>query len=209
MNNLYITGDIERDLKTLAWKLVEKEKIRDADVIVLGNLAGGIKKDAGIENLYYRVRKRLEKNNITLWALRGDKDNPRFFEEEFELPRLKFLKDHRKIEVGDYVVYPIGGRVKESDKTGVEKIDIPKLPIKVDIILSAQSPLSMKPHLERPPEMTYELWKNILDERTYLSQALQEIRSGYWFCGDSQEPYRSEFGETIYRSLDKLEIISI
>lgn len=209
MRKTYISGKIDRDLKTLVWNLVEKERIKNADVIVLGNLGAGLKKIAGIENLYYRVRKRLETNDINLWALRGNRDDPSIFSEMYDLPRLKFLKDHKEININDLSVYPIGGEINEDGRYGVEKIYTPKLPIKVDIILSSQSPISMKPHLERESNMSYEYWKYILDERTYLDHVLQEVRSSYWYCGDSNEPHREEFGETIYRSLDKFEILEI
>lgn len=209
MRKTYISGKIDRDLKTLVWNLVEKEKIKNADVIVLGNLGAGIKKIAGIENLYYRVRKRLETNDINLWALRGNGDDPNIFSRMQDLPRLKFLKDHKEININNFSVYPIGGEVNEEGKWGIEKIRVPKLPIKVDIILSSQSPISMKPHLERDSDMPYEYWKNILEERTYLNYVLQEVRSSYWYCGNSSEPCREEFGETIYRSLDKFEILEI
>lgn len=231
MRKLLVCGDIHGELRTLVWTLTEKLKYKDADVIVLGDFGVGFGKRQGLENSYFRVKKKLEKSNIKIWAIRGNHDDPDYFKGEFVFPHLELLPDHVPVEINGFSVYPIGGGVSEdrdwrfkvNDKfkhfessrriwwegEKIEKKYIPDLPIKVDIIVSHQAPISFKPICERSEKYSTELWNDILGERNYLEYVLREIRSGYWFYGHYHESFNGEDGETIYRGLGIMEVIEV
>ena len=224
---LFICGDIHGKLKTLVWKLVEQKKITDADVIIVGDIGIGFGRPKSFEVQYKSVERRLERSNIKLWCIRGNHDDPSFFNGSIKYPFLELLPDHITVEIGDYKVYPIGGAtstdredrlkaMKHSKHASYWEGEKPErkgenfnYPPKVDIIVSHESPLSFKPIPERPDFINPDLWEEILEDRRYLEEVKTIIRSGYWFFGHYHRSFEGENGTMIYRGLGELEIFEV
>ena len=224
---LFICGDIHGKLKTLVWKLVEQKKITDADVIIVGDIGVGFGRPKSFEVLYKSVERRLERSNIKLWCIRGNHDDPSFFDGSTKYPYLELLPDHITVEVGDWKVYPVGGATSIDREDRLKTMQHSKYPIywkgervekkgenydyppKVDIIVSHESPISFRPIPERLDEISPEIWEEILEDRKYLQEVHTLVRSGYWFFGHYHKSYCGESGLTLYRGLGELELFEV
>lgn len=124
MNDLYFCGDIHGKYETLVWNVVVRLGLHDADIIVLGDFGVGFTKD--LQHLYKKTEPRLTKNNITIYALRGNHDDPSYFKnpESHSFDRLKFLEDHKVYSICDRSIYIIGGAYSTDANTNPECKDI-------------------------------------------------------------------------------------
>lgn len=222
---LFVCGDIHGKLKTLVWKLVEQYKIENADVIMLGDIGVGFGRPKSLEVMYKSVEQRLLRSDIKLWGIRGNHDDPSYFNGSIVYPFLELLPDHLVVEIGDWKVYPIGGAISEDREERLQKRS--KYPIywkgegierkgenfdyppKVDIVVSHESPISFQPIPERPDYVDPDLWEEIMEDRRYLLDVHVKVRSGYWFYGHYHKSYEGESGLTLYRGLDELEVFEV
>ena len=110
MNDLYFCGDIHGEYRKLVWTLCEKNKLQDSSVVILGDFGVGFTKPKELEIEYKRSEPKLEKNNLTIYVLRGNHDDPDYFKDTSrDFPRLKFLQDHTVYNICDRSIYIIGG----------------------------------------------------------------------------------------------------
>ena len=225
-------GDIHGELKTLVWEVTEKYKISDANILILGDFGIGFsgKGESELKGMYDTVSKRLEKKNITLWAIRGNHDDPSFFPSHAH-PRLKLLADHVIQEISGFQVYPIGGGVSEDrawrlkkieelekkrsrqrvwwEGERVDKRERHELPVKVDIIVSHMAPTYFPPVPVRLDTTDYDLWNEVLEDRKYLDSVTQEVNAEYWFYGHYHAHYSGELGKLLYRGLGIRELYEV
>lgn len=221
-DGLFFCGDIHGELKKLVWSLVYQKKITDSSVVCLGDFGVGFEKPSHMDLLYKKIEKRLEKSNITLYAIRGNHDDPDYFDGTHDYPRLKFLKDYEVVEIEGFSILPIGGatsidqeqrkkynnnqkRLGSSKRSWWEgerpkKVSIKDLPNKVDIIISHEAPIDFEPVVIRKTE-DLDIWNSILEDRTYLGKVLKEVRARYWLHGHYHKSSSGSYGDLIYRGL--------
>lgn len=229
--NLYIVGDIHGELSTLVFNLTQRYKIKNANVIVAGDFGVGFGKDEYEKQLYNKVKERLDKNNINIYAVRGNHDNPKYFDGKHDFERLHYLVDYEITEISGKTILPIGGaisidrdiRIKtnenwekyNSDKRcwwkneDVERVNITTLPTKVDIIITHEAPLTFEPIIIKQPSMDLELYEDILASRQYLNRILEEVNFNWWFYGHYHSSYSGHIGEKMYRCLNIMEIVEV
>ena len=227
--NLVLVGDIHGEYRTLIWKALTQKKIVGADIVVLGDFGVGF--DNSLAGDYAWSERRLEKADCIVWALRGNHDDPSYFtpENPSPYPRLKFMEDYKTYTLGgDREVLIIGGANsvdiedrqrmnKEYEEKGLKKrcwwegedvkrIDPDKLPLKVDIILSHESPLIFDPTPSRPESCPLYQYEKILATRKYLSGILDKVRTDSWFFGHYHKPLSGSYNGTLWRGLDIMEL---
>lgn len=230
MNSLYICGDIHGNVEDLVWTLAIKNNLHDVSVIVVGDFGVGFGEPGSMKTTYNNIIDRLEKYNIELYTIRGNHDNPEWFDGKHNFPRLTFLEDHKQIEICGKSIYPIGGatsidrldRIKQNaewEKRGsakkcywagesvVKKKD--NLPVKVDILLSHEAPLTFEPVLVRNQGENLNIYEDILSDRKYLDYVLGEINIGKWFFGHYHKSYTGFIGEMMYRCLSESELCEV
>lgn len=228
--NIFLCGDIHGDLKELSWTLTEKLGLQDISCIVLGDFGTGFGGPNSTNVLYDSVKGKLEKNNIRLYAIRGNHDDPSYFDGQHNYPRLVFLKDHTLVNIDGWDIYPIGGaqstdmdeRLKENAKNESRgnnrrvwwpderpNMDIHKFPGRAEVIISHTAPISFDPVVTRQSEMSSTIYNNIVEERTYLSEPLTEIRADYWFYGHFHDHFSGTYGNLIYRGLGIKELFEL
>lgn len=223
--NIFICGDIHGELKKLVWTLVIKQKLKDISIIIAGDFGVGFGRPNSMNVLYDRVKKRLENNNITIYTIRGNHDDPKYFDGAHNYPRLKFLEDYKIYEIDGWTVYPIGGATSIDKESRIEynKKDpklqywwpgetikrIDKFPNKTDIIISHTAPLFFEPVVTREPGMSLDIYNDIVEERKYLSTLIDEIGYKYWFYGHFHNHYSGSIGNKIYRGLNIDEIFEV
>lgn len=221
---ILMCGDIHGEWRKLVFNLTERYKIKNASVFILGDIGMGF--DNSYKYDFQRISKKLEKNDITLYSIRGNHDDPRYFNGDLKVntyPRIKFLKDYEVIEVEGVRILPIGGAISidkdwrlEEERSSKKKIywedeDIireSKFDINVDVVISHESPLSFDPILIRDKDLNENLYKSILNSRKYLDTVLLNISDNCkrWYFGHYHRSISGNYGKIVYHGLDIQEI---
>lgn len=220
MRDLYFCGDIHGEFRTLVWTALEKYRIKNSDIIVLGDFGMGF--DKKIWSDYARMEDRLNRAGVTIHAIRGNHDDPKYFKGGYDKPRLKFLEDHKVYNICDREIYTIGGACStdiewrklwndEAEVYGSEKRvwwegenvehKYSDLPLKVDIIISHEAPLSFDPVASRSDNIPSYQYTNIIEDRKYLDYVYKEVRADYWYYGHYHTSYSGSLGHLLYKCL--------
>lgn len=230
-------GDIHGELVSLVYDLTERYKIDNADILVLGDFGAGFGGPNSLSVLYDRVKKRLEKHDIVIHAIRGNHDDPSFFDGQHDYERLKLLPDHVVVEICGKKIYPVGGAVSvdvdRKDAKGMSRRDynnkykrfgssrrcwwedeapvekMKGLPVSVDIIVSHDAPLGFDPVPLRPEDVSFETWEKILACRRYLDHVQYEVRAKWWFYGHHHHSFSGHIGDLKYRGLGINELFEV
>ena len=91
---LWICGDIHGELSALVRNAINRG-ISCADILVVGDFGAGFGRPNSMNVAYGKVHATLEKNDICIHTIRGNHDNPLFFDGLHNFERLHFLQDHR------------------------------------------------------------------------------------------------------------------
>ena len=226
--DLFMMGDIHGSFEEMTWTLTQRHKIRDANIILLGDFGVGFNKPAYYDNLFNKVIcPKLEENNLSLFVIRGNHDDPEYFNGEHDYPRIKFLKDHELITLSEKIIYPIGGAIshdkawrieynKKMESYGSSKRvwwpnegvikEYKNLPGKVDIIVSHTSPLSFPPVIVRGSSETDEDYLGMLEERKYLDYVFRNVRCKYWIGAHWHTSLTFSLEDVLYKCLDINEL---
>ena len=229
---LLVSGDIHGELRKLVWNVSNKvliSNIPEIHVIVAGDFGVGFGNPGAMDVLYNTVKSKLEKYNIYVYAVRGNHDDPSYFDGTHDYPRLKFLKDHEVYEICGKKIYPIGGANSVDKADRIEKnleaegygskkrwwwegeAPVEKykdLPDNVDIVISHEAPISFEPVIVRKTE-DLDLWGKILSARRYLDYVLNNVRLDWWIHGHYHQSTSGSFGQVKYRGLDIDELFEI
>lgn len=232
--NLCIVGDIHGELGTLVYNITERYNLHDTAFIIAGDVGLGFNQPGWYEAWYSKQEPRLEKNNNIIYGLRGNHDDPRFFngDKALNYPFLKTLKDYEPLEWKDKTILPIGGAssidVKERmiengkwEKRGSTRRcwwpeerpqqleNFESLPRHIDIVVSHEAPLGAGKTLMRETWMDFELYERIREDREYLYKILKERVPERWYFGHYHDSYSGALVNTLYRGLDIQEIVEI
>lgn len=241
MNNsrqLYICGDIHGEIKRLVYDATHRLKLQCADILVVGDFGAGFGRPNSMDVRYREVCSALEANDIRLYTIRGNHDDPAFFDGAHDYERLHFLPDHKLVELCGKRIYPIGGAVStdidlvdpltrksrrmQNDsliKFGSSKriwwdgetpIQITEgLPESADIIVSHEAPLSFAPTPIHEPHVREDTWQQVIESRRYLDYVLRTVKPPLWFYGHYHHHYEGSTGETTYQGLDIAEMVKV
>lgn len=226
--NLVLVGDIHGEYRTLVWKITNQYQMKDTDIVVLGDFGVGF--DNTMTHNYKWSEKKLEDSGNMIYTLRGNHDDPLYFTDEskYSYPRLIFMEDYKLYTLGDdRVILPIGGansidiedRLKNNQKWAsmgsdrrcwwededVKRVDPETLPLKVDIILSHESPLVFDPIPSRPDICPVYQYEKILSTRKYLSTIIDKTNTDNWFFGHYHTHLSGTYGKVLWRCLDIME----
>ena len=105
-------GDIHGEFETLVFNIIQK-KIENAIVIVAGDCGFGFNKLAYYDELYKRkLHRKLKKQNVLLLMVRGNHDDPLFFDKELiDYPYMKTLPDYTIVHTRKHNILCVGGAI--------------------------------------------------------------------------------------------------
>lgn len=227
--NLCIVGDIHGEFCELNWMIWQKN-IKDTAFIVAGDFGLGFYKPGYYEKIYHRIKKKLEANNNCILGLRGNHDDPEYYNPESSLfldyPRFKALPDYYRLIWGDREILVIGGasstdrgwRIAEMINKPKRKIwwpserpvkDETRLKLKEDIIISHEAPLCVGPVSMRSGDMDLDTYHDILEDREFLDKVLKETHPERYYFGHYHKSMSGSWCDTIWKGLDINEIIEV
>ena len=224
---IVFSGDIHGKLETLVWSVVERYKITCASIIVLGDFGVGFGRPHSMDDLYEKVRRRLEKYDITIYTIRGNHDDPSWFDGNHNYDRLIFLEDYKVLTIEGAKILPIGGaisidrdyRIKMNSKEervgskkryywegeDVTKVDIKSLPKSIDIVISHEAPSAFFIPC-KDDNIHRDIKKDILESREYLSKVLNKLNPSTWLFGHYHITKSDICGITMWTCLGELEL---
>lgn len=113
-DNVIVCGDIHGEFETLVFE-IGRRGISDAVVIVAGDCGFGFCRYGYYDDLYKRkMHRKLERSNVLLLMVRGNHDNPLYFEKELaDYPYMKTLPDYTVVHTSGHDILCIGGAVSQ------------------------------------------------------------------------------------------------
>lgn len=119
-DNIIYIGDIHGEFKTLI-HLLKRYKIQDATLIQVGDFGVGFYKESRDKLDLVMLNSFLKKINCDLLAIRGNHDDPKFFDGSYDLSRLKLLPDYTVIRIGELNHLFVGGAVSVDRQFRLER----------------------------------------------------------------------------------------
>ena len=107
-----VSGDIHGAFRQIVNKVTAQYDIRNALLIVAGDCGFGFEKPGYYEDIYQRCAKQLKKNNIYVAFVRGNHDNPEYFNQRIiDKSRWATIPDYSIIRAAGKNILCIGGAI--------------------------------------------------------------------------------------------------
>ena len=120
-NNIYefpdakgivVSGDIHGDYEKLVYKCCLQCQMTDTLIIVAGDCGFGFNKPGYYDAIYQKVSSRLAKANNWIVFIRGNHDNPAYFDgQQVNYKRWKAVPDYSVIKACGHTILCIGGAI--------------------------------------------------------------------------------------------------
>ena len=107
---ILLLGDIHGNFDKLKSQITRAD-ITDCVIIQVGDFGIGFNKESYDKGILNNLNSFLSERNITLYAIRGNHDNPNCFDGTWVWSNLQLLKDYSILELEDWKILLIGGAV--------------------------------------------------------------------------------------------------
>lgn len=111
-NSIVVSGDIHGDFNLLVHKLCVQYQMKDTVLVVAGDCGFGFEKKAYYEQMVRRNAKRMNDANNWIVFVRGNHDNPAYFDgKQFKHRRFVAVPDYSVISTCKHTILCIGGGI--------------------------------------------------------------------------------------------------
>lgn len=122
--NVIISGDIHGDFNELVFKLCIQYQMTDTLLVVAGDCGFGFEKKEYYEHMLRRNAKRLNEANNWIVFVRGNHDNPAYFDgTTFKHKRMMCVPDYTVLQACDHTILCVGGAISIDRKVRTEAWD--------------------------------------------------------------------------------------
>ena len=124
-DHVIVCGDIHGEFETLVFE-INRCHITDAIMIVAGDCGFGFCRIGYYDTLYkQKLHNKLAKANVLLLMLRGNHDDPIYFEKELiDYPYMKTLPDYTIVHTANHNILCIGGAVSQDRNFRISMMSI-------------------------------------------------------------------------------------
>ncbi len=120
---IVVCGDIHGDYEALVCKCCVQYSMTDTLIVVAGDCGFGFKRPDYYEDIYQKVSSRLAKANNWIVFIRGNHDNPAYFDgRQVNYKRWKAVPDYSVLKACGHTVLCIGGAVSVDRKWRKERM---------------------------------------------------------------------------------------
>lgn len=110
--NIVVSGDIHGEFNALIYKLCIQSGMTDTLLIVAGDCGFGFDKYGYYENVFKRNSSRLSKSNNWVLMVRGNHDNPAYFnDEKIAHKRFRTVPDYSVVQACGHNILCVGGAI--------------------------------------------------------------------------------------------------
>lgn len=107
---ILMLGDIHSNFNYLK-TLLNSKKVTDCYIIQVGDFGAGFTNEVNELNILNDLNKFLNERNIKMYAIRGNHDDPKYFDGRFKFTNLELIPDYTILELEGNRILCIGGAV--------------------------------------------------------------------------------------------------
>ena len=112
VKKIVVCGDIHGDFKALVYKCCIQYGMTDTLIVVAGDCGFGFHRPGYYEDLYMQLSSRLSKGNNWLVFVRGNHDNPAYFDgHQVNYKRWKAVPDYSVLKACGHTILCVGGAI--------------------------------------------------------------------------------------------------
>lgn len=216
---LLFVGDIHGDWNELIY-ILKTEQLNNCNLICVGDCGIGFQKQDKQKRQIQYLNEEFNSIGVNFLSIRGNHDDPSYFNGDFDLENFKLLKDYSICKYKDKVIQLIGGAVsidRTGRKEGIsywvdETIKFDKEAcVKADILITHTSPSFCYP--SQLNEMVYGwaredayLLEDLSDERAMLNELFKECSPSLHLFGHFHSSHTEFIGNCKHKLLDIFEI---
>ena len=107
---ILMLGDIHGNFNYVK-NFLKGKKITDCTIIQVGDFGVGFTSEVNENNILENLNKFLSENNIIMYAIRGNHDDPKFFDGTRKYTNLELIPDYTVLEIEGKKLLCIGGAI--------------------------------------------------------------------------------------------------
>ncbi len=222
MNQIILCGDIHGQF----FKMLERLKrfqIENSYIIHVGDFGVGFSNTN--EHISLKaLNAHLQNANCHLYVIRGNHDNPSYFQEKspyLDLERITFLPDYSELNLLGRSILLVGGATSIDRKIRIEGVDWwsdeafqwkPDFPFKkYDLVVTHTQPNEFgyngqSTNMEYYTAQDDTLTSDLLSERQEVSKLYEATKPAQWIFGHFHTFVNGQYENTKYRCLDIHEL---
>ena len=220
--SLIFLGDNHGNWNELMY-YIRKSDVKNANIVSVGDLGIGFRiKDEYERGLCSNLSKEFSERNLFFYGIRGNHDNPRFFQgnDRILFSNFQLIEDYAVSEYKGVTIQFVGGAIS-IDRTG-RKEDVsywtdesvvykPNLCKKVDVLVTHTAPPQCFPQTFN--EIVYSwaredayLIEDLIDERAVMGEIFKLCSPKYHFYGHFHSSWQENVNGCLHRLLNINEL---
>ena len=217
---LLILGDTHGEWASL-FNYLDRINCRDAVMLHVGDVGIGFRGNQKLEvGSLVIVNNQLKERNIRLYAIRGNHDDPSYFNGSYNFSNLELLPDYSQISINGERFLFVGGAVSidRINRTMYRSwwpdeglvLDEGKA-VECDVLITHTAPSWIGPTdkngIEFYTNRDNSLWKECVEERSVVDKLLALTKAKKHYCGHFHESVLAKNNGCTSRILNIMELI--
>lgn len=219
IDKIIFCGDIHGEYSKLVYDL-KRFRYEDANIIQVGDFGIGFYKPNYYKTELTKLNERLVIGNNHLYAIRGNHDNPEYFQQTnnpFDLSNITLLQDYSELTLCDKSILFVGGAVSVdrrfrhegknywSDEEFVMNFEYPFG--KYDIVVTHTRPgvcgaFKGFDNIKYWCDQDVDLKNDLIDESNAMNALYEKTKPLNWYYGHFHKSSVVTFENTTFRCLD-------
>lgn len=217
---MVLLGDIHGDFQEIYYFSKRNETQEPINLIQVGDFGAGFK-SSFIDDMEY-LNTELANSNVTLYAIRGNHDDPKFFNGEYNWSNIKLLPDYTVLEIEGKRILLVGGaisidRLQRTEnvswwKDEVFNFDSEKLSEfrNIDTVITHSAPHFVFPQTFNSLVLSFasydsKLIQDLTDERNRFNEMYNILNENnkikHWFYGHFHTTRSERYEDTMFHVL--------